>query len=140
MPPENTYERFRRVLGEIADGAKNPQALAKAALNPWRPAPSYQWKIQTEARAKRAQARRDERTTLAKAAYADWLAAGRPPIAGYAKLLGLHRSKLERLLRHAEKEIPRGERRLGFTRSRDYRTTDELWAEKYPDDESPTAA
>lgn len=123
---ENSYDRYKRVLQEIAAGAENPSALAKDALVSRKLAPTYQWKTTQEERKNRAKIKRDERKERAGIAYENWLAAGRPPIAAYARTLNMKRQTLVRLLRHAEKGWPWEWKRLGHTKNRNYRTAGEI--------------
>ena len=132
--PETTYERYQRVLEEIADGADNPKALAEAALRPHKRAPTYQWKIKAESRKKHAQEARDKRSAEAKQAYLDWLKAGHPSISKYAKLHGKTRSSMLRLLERGERamQMPWREQRLSWSyRNKNYDKAGDVWRAKY---------
>lgn len=123
---ETTYDRYRRALEEIAVGVADPKAVAEKALTSLRPAPKYEWKRQQEEVAARTKIVREKRRKLALATYNKWLAAGRPPIAKFARSLGITPSSLERLLHTAERGMPWGQQRLGFWRNRRYQTADEI--------------
>lgn len=122
MMAENTYDRYRRALEEIADGADDPAALAAEALRSRKPIvtePS-EWQLIAAARKSAAEKKRKKRKKLAIETYNKWLAADCPPIASYARTLGFSRSKFVRLLEHAEKGLPWGDKRLGYWRNRRY--------------------
>lgn len=88
------------------------------------------WTVVVAARKARAAAARKKRTHLANDLYNKWLIAGRPPVSAFARLHGLTRSSLERLLRYAERNMPWGKRRIGYLRNREYLTADEIWKKK----------
>lgn len=125
---ETTHERYKKALEAIADGAADPVAVANEALRSRKyvAEPNPEW----DAKKSRAEGARKARTLLAGKLYNEWLIAGRPPIAAFARKHGRHASNMERLLRHAEDGWPWGKRRLGLTRSRDYRTANEIYAEQ----------
>ena len=131
---ETTYARYKRVLEEIANGVADAQERAEAALYPDKPEPNLAWKLEKEASRKRAQTRRDARDHESRAAYLDWLKAGRPPIVKYARLHGKSRSAMERLLRHGEIALglPWKQQRLHWgNRNKTYDTCEEIFVEKY---------
>lgn len=128
---ETTYERYQRVLREIADGADDPKALANAALCPRKTEPTYKWKIEAASRRKLAQEKRHNRAERAKAAYLDWLKTGRVPIARYARSHGVASSTMLRLLTHGERkmQLPWQDQRLRWgNRNRNYDTAREIEA------------
>ena len=127
---ETTYDRYRRVLAEIAAGADDPEDLAKIALLQ-RSTPTYAWKRIAEERAAATKARKAERRRSAGAVYNKWLAAGRPPITAFARVLGVSKSSLRRALETAEYGMPWGQKRIGHGNNRNYLTNNELFERKY---------
>ena len=126
---ETTYERYQRVLQEIADGCDNPKERADAALHLPKPVPTYLWKIDAAERKKAADQQRYERPEQAKAFYIQWLKQDRPPISKFARSAHVHPSSMRRLLRHAERAMGLSwrERRLGSAiRNRRYDRVGEI--------------
>jgi hypothetical protein len=131
---ETTYERYYRVLREIADGCSDPAERAAQAIA------SHKKLLSDTERENRQKAERAmllERREQSAAnrrecceIYNEWLIAGRPPIATFAKTHGLKRSTMWRRLQRAERGMPRGTRRLWWA-DRDpksgYPTEQEIW-------------
>lgn len=124
-----TYERYMQALERIADGENDPVGIATEALRSRKPLPNYRWRAEQEAKKKRAQDARDQRSKAAITEYRAWLLVGRPPIAHYARVRDKSRSAMERLLRKGERamDLPYDQRRLGWGyRNRTYDTIAEI--------------
>ena len=116
---ETTYERYERALREIADGCFAPATRAAEALashkkllsDTERESRHKAEQSLLAARRERIAADRREGSRL----YNNWLAAGRPPIAAFAKANGFNRSAMMRRLQRAERGMSWGERRLWWS-------------------------
>jgi hypothetical protein len=118
---ETTYERYRRVLMEIAAGCPDPAKRADEALvlPPAAPDPAVEAKRDAALRrSEKHHAKIDAYRRSCLMFYNNWLASGRPPIATFAKKHGLSRSAMERRLESAERHTVKvwEQRRLGSTR------------------------
>lgn len=142
MSSETTNARYKRALEEIAAGAADPQAVAMEALRSRKVRPTYLWKAEAEASKKRAQDRRHARDERAKAAYQDWLASGRPPIAHYARAKGMPPTSMDRLLVRGERAmaVPQRLTRLSWSRNRTYDTYAEIWKAKFGEELSESSS
>lgn len=127
---ETTFKRYKRVLEEIAAGAKSPMVIAALALESRIVPPSPEKSAERSAKAARTKERREQRDQLARITYASWMEAGRPPIATYARLLKISTGRLKGLLRHAERGWPHRSKRMGAYRNPKYLTFEELWAQE----------
>lgn len=126
MTKETTWQRYKRVLKEIADGAGNPQELATEALQSHKPVPSDRESTRA-ARAKSAQEKRDARLKYGQELYMQWLRDGHPQMTKFAKKIGISRGQMDTLLGYADKELPASERRLMHSyRTKDYKTAAEV--------------
>ena len=131
---ETTYERYRRVLMEIAGGCPDPAKRADEALAlPTAiPDPAVEARrAEALRRSAKHRAKMDADHKQCLKLYNEWLIAGRPPIATFARTHNIHRSSMERRLEWADRRKPYQERRLAFM-SRDakrgYPTTKETEA------------
>lgn len=100
---ENTYHKYKRALHLIAQGADDPRALAAAALTNPKAKPTYTWKRYAEERKARAQIVRDERRKYCAELYGEWVEAGQPPLAKFARTKGKSHSSVERALHQHER-------------------------------------
>lgn len=125
---ENTYDRYKRVLEEIANGCDNPQERAEGALLIDRPEPTYKWKKEAEERKKAYERRKRARLEAGKGYYNEWLRTGHMPISKFARQYLMSRSTMERLLCKYERErLPRSEWRLDwFWRNRNHDRMSEI--------------
>jgi len=127
---ENTHARYKRVLEEIADGAENPAALATQALRSRKVEPNYEKRREAEARrvARKARIEAGHRSDLAL--YNEWLVAGRPAVAKFAREHAMHPTTMVNHLARAERGMPFGRRRMRAPGGPElgYPTRDELYA------------
>lgn len=120
MTKETSYNRYKRVLEEIADGADNPVERAIDALRDRKIVATSTREHDREVKRKAAEKERAERLRCAKEYYLSWMANERPPIAAFARNFGMSRGSMGTLLKCADKELPEAERRLYWS----YRTLD----------------